>query len=162
MSTLDRHVAEAILAVDTLWGGDVMCPSGTGRFIADSWFSDEPLPAAYAAPSAARVRTAGGVGAKSVDRESIRAYLSEVNVAAAIDGVKRHAASFYGLRREYVLTLALCFEVMWALAREIFGDGPPVPYERCVIASTGRPPEPSQPARKRERVAELLDATPAD
>ncbi len=23
-----------------------MCPSGTGRFIADSWFSDDPLPLA--------------------------------------------------------------------------------------------------------------------
>ena len=31
-------VADAILGIDTLWGGDVMNPSGTGRFIADSWF----------------------------------------------------------------------------------------------------------------------------
>ena len=30
--------------IDTVWGGDVMNPSGTGRFIADSWFSDEQLP----------------------------------------------------------------------------------------------------------------------
>jgi hypothetical protein len=29
-------IANAILGIDTLWGGDVMCPSGTGRFIADS------------------------------------------------------------------------------------------------------------------------------
>ena len=29
---LDRFVAEAILGIDTLWGGDVMNPSGTGRF----------------------------------------------------------------------------------------------------------------------------------
>ena len=36
-------LGNAILGIDTLWGGDVMCPSGTGRFIADSWFSDEPL-----------------------------------------------------------------------------------------------------------------------
>ena len=35
---------DAVLGIDTFWGGDVMCPSGTGRFIADSWFSDEPLP----------------------------------------------------------------------------------------------------------------------
>jgi len=44
---LRRFVADAILGIDTLWGGDVMCASGTGRFIADSWFSDEPLPLAY-------------------------------------------------------------------------------------------------------------------
>ena len=47
MDQVGRFVADAVLGIDTLWGGDVMCPSGTGRFIADSWFSDEPLPAAY-------------------------------------------------------------------------------------------------------------------
>ena len=49
-------LANAILGIDTLWGGDVMCASGTGRFIADSWFSDEPLPRAYTHAAAARVR----------------------------------------------------------------------------------------------------------
>ena len=47
MDQVGSYVADAVLGIDTLWGGDVMCPSGTGRFIADSWFSDEPLPAAY-------------------------------------------------------------------------------------------------------------------
>ena len=28
-----QFVADAVLGIDTLWGGDVMCPSGTGRFI---------------------------------------------------------------------------------------------------------------------------------
>ena len=41
MDASGRFVADAVLGIDTLWGGDVMCPSGTGRFIADSWFSDE-------------------------------------------------------------------------------------------------------------------------
>jgi hypothetical protein len=39
---------------------------------------------------------------------------------------------------------------------EILGKGQPVSYERCVLASTGRPPEPSRPDPKRERVTELL------
>jgi hypothetical protein len=39
---------------------------------------------------------------------------------------------------------------------EMLGRGPSVSYERCVLASTGRAPEPSQPRAKRERVAELL------
>ena len=64
MDQAGKYVADAILGIDTLWGGDVMCPSGTGRFIADSWFSDEPLPAAYTHPSAAKVRESGGVGGK--------------------------------------------------------------------------------------------------
>jgi len=39
---------------------------------------------------------------------------------------------------------------------EILGQGSPVPYARCVAASTGIAPQPSDPVRKRERVAELL------
>jgi len=38
----------------------------------------------------------------------------------------------------------------------VLGKGEAVPYERCVESSTGRPPEPSKPVAKRERVAELL------
>ena len=45
---------------------------------------------------------------------------------------------------------------MWDLAMEILGQGPPVTYSRCVMASTGKAPQPSDPVRKRERVAELL------
>ena len=60
MDALDHAVATATLGLDTLWGGDVLNPSGTGRFIADSWFSDEPLPPAYTLPQAARLRAAGG------------------------------------------------------------------------------------------------------
>ena len=52
--------------------------------------------------------------------------------------------------------LALCLETMWDLAMEVLGKGEPVPYVRCVEASTGRPPEASHPEAKRERVAELL------
>src|ERR1051325_3548821 len=67
----------AILGIDTLWGGDVMCASGTGRFIADSWFSDEPLPRAYTDPSAARVRASGGVSAKQPYREDAAGCFAE-------------------------------------------------------------------------------------
>jgi hypothetical protein len=75
MDAIGRFVADAVLGIDTLWGGDVMCPSGTGRFIADSWFSDEPLPAANQAAAAARVRDSGGVAGKKVDRQAVEEYL---------------------------------------------------------------------------------------
>ncbi len=91
MDALSRYVADAVLGIDTLWGGDVMCPSGTGRFIADSWYSDEPLPAAYTTPSAAKVRETGGVGGKTVDREAVEAYLRDVDLPAAIAGVRQGA-----------------------------------------------------------------------
>ena len=156
MKTLDRFVADAILGIDTLWGGDVMNPSGTGRFIADSWFSDEPLPPAYTHASAAGVRETGGVGAKEPDRAAIEAYLSAVDVHGAIAGMASEGKAAGGQRGAYLEGLALCFEAMWGLAMEILGKGEPVPYERCVRASTGAPPEPSRPESKRQRVAELL------
>jgi hypothetical protein len=156
MDEVGRLVADAILGIDTLWGGDVMCPSGTGRFIADSWFSGEPLPAAYTTAAAARLRETGGVGGKNIDRVAIEAYLREVNLPAAIAGTREQGAKFGGLRGHYLSGLAICLETMWDLAMEILGKGDPVPYARCVEASTGRPPEPSKPLAKRERVAELL------
>ena len=55
MDAIGRYVADAVLGTDTLWGGDVMCPSGTGRFIADSWFSDEQASSAQTTEFAVRV-----------------------------------------------------------------------------------------------------------
>jgi hypothetical protein len=156
MDAIGRFVADAVLGIDTLWGGDVMCPSGTGRFIADSWFSDEPLPAAYTAPAAARMRASGGVAGKQVDRPAVEEYLREVDIPQAIAGVRYEANKMGGMRGKYLLAQALCLDIMWDLAMEVLGKGQPVPYVRCVEASTGRPPEASRPEAKRERVAELL------
>jgi hypothetical protein len=153
--TFNELVGNAILGIDTLWGGDAMCASGTGRFIADSWFSDEPLPAAYTDPAAARLRASGGVAATEPDRSAIDDYLSAVDVRGAIRGLAGSAPA-EGPRGEYLRGLAACFEAMWDLAMEVLGRGEPVPYERAVLASTGAPPSPSDPAAKRERVTELL------
>jgi hypothetical protein len=156
MDQAGKFVADAVLGIDTLWGGDVMCPSGTGRFIADSWFSDESLPAAYAHPSAARLRETGGVSGKSTDREAVESYLRAVDLPASIAGVRAEATKLGGLRGAYLGGLALSLHVMWDLAMEVLGKGDAVPYARAVEASTGKPPEPSRPASKCDRVAELL------
>jgi hypothetical protein len=152
----EELVGNAILGMDTLWGGDVLCASGTGRFIADSWFSDEPLPLAYTHPAAARVRSSGGVSAKTPDRKAIQEYMAAVEILPSIRALSVEASEIGGPRGAYLAGLALCFEAMWDLAMEILDLGAPVPYERCVQASTGQAPEPSDPASKRERVAELL------
>jgi hypothetical protein len=156
MNQADLSIANAILGIDTLWGGDVMCASGTGRFIADSWFSDEPLPAAYTHPTAARLRAAGGVTGK--DKAAVEDYLREMGteIVRAMDAINVEARRVGGLRGSFLEGLNLCLTTMWELAMETTGKGNRVPYERSVKASTGHPPEPSQPAAKRERVAELL------
>jgi hypothetical protein len=156
MDQAGKYVAEAVLGIDTLWGGDVMCPSGTGRFIADSWFSDEPLPSAYTHPGAAHLRQCGGVSGKNLDRNTLEQYLRAVNLPEAITGVRGEAEKIGGLREPYLSSLADCLETMWDLAMEVLGKGAPVPYGRCVEAATGIPPEPSTPESKRNRVAELL------
>ena len=149
-------IADAILGIDTLWGGDVMNPSGAGRFIADSWCSDEPLPSAYTHPAAARLRETGGVGATQPDLGAIDAYLAAVDVRGAIAAMAEEAKTGGRLRRAHLKGVVLALEVMWDLAMELLGRGTKVPYERCVMASTGRKPEPSDPGPKRRRVAELL------
>src|SRR5262245_46878740 len=154
--SLDQATATAILGIDTLWGGDVLNPSGTGRFIADSWFSDEPLPPAYTHPAAKKVRESGGVSGKPPDRAAIVEYLSAVDVKGAIDALGAEGARLSGLRGGYFQGLHLCFAAMWDLVQELLGQGQPVPYERCVVASTGRSPEPSKPDAKRRGVADLL------
>jgi len=155
---LNSALAESLIGIDTLWGGDVMNPSGTGRFIADCWFSDEPLPPAYTHAAAAALRAGGGVGAQAPDHGSVAAYLAAVDVRGAITRVLAGAREAGGLRGAYLEGLGACCEVMWDLAMEILGQGPGVPYERCVRTITGRAPEPSQPEPRRERVAELLVA----
>jgi hypothetical protein len=159
--TFEDAVGNAILGIDTLWGGDVMCASGTGRFIADSWFSDATLPAAYTDPAAARIRESGGVGAPQPVTQAIDEYLSRVDVRGAITELERAASSIGGLRGDYIAGLALCFATMWDLALEMLRRGDPVPYARCVESSTGRPPEPSDPGPHRDRLAELLSVPAA-
>ena len=125
-----------------------MNPSGTGRFIADSWFADEPLPPAYTHPAAKKVRESGGVSAKQPDKAAIDAYLAAVDVKGAIDAMSSEGKKIGGLRGAYFEGLGVCFSAMWDLVQEILGRGEPVPYERCVIGSTGKPPEPSHPERE--------------
>src|ERR1022692_2562830 len=119
MDQLGKCIADAVLGIDTLWGGDVMCASGTGRFIADSWFSDEPLPLAYSHPAAARLRQSGGVSGKDTDRETVEQYLRDVNIPIAIAGVREEAKKVQGLRQPYLLGLADSLEAMWDLAMEV-------------------------------------------
>ena len=156
MNELDRNIATAIIGMDTLWGGDVMNPSGTGRFIADSWYSDEPLPEAYTHPLASRVRESGGVGGK--DPGAIDDYVNAVDVKGAVRELAAGAKSLGGLRGAYLENLALCCDVMWDLAMEVHGKGDPVSHDRCQLAMTDELPEPSDPRSKKERVAELLKA----
>jgi len=168
LTTLDATTATAILGVDTLWGGDVLNPSGAGRFSADSWFSDEPLPPAYTHPAAARLRQAGGVGGDAIDLAAVDAYLAAVDVPGAVRDLAARSRTLGGLRGAYLEGVAGSLGVMWELVQERLGRGPVVPYARCVKSSCGQPPEPSRPEAKRVRLAGLLaraghpSRTPAD
>ena len=154
MDQVGRFVANAVLAIDTLWGGDVLRPSGTGRFIADSWFSDEPMPSAYTHPAAARLRQSGGVSGKSVDRDAVEQYLRQVDLPQAIAGIRQEAGSIGGLRQSYLTGMAVSLETMWDLAMELLGKGDPAPYARSVEAATAKLPSPQG---RRKSVSALLN-----
>jgi hypothetical protein len=155
-------LATAILGVDTLWGGDVLSASGTGRVIADCWFSDEPLPPAYTDETAARVRQSGGVSSRTPDAVAIDAYLRAVDIPGSLDVVRRQAGRCdEGQRRRYLEGLADSIQVMWDLALEILGQGSAVPFERCVRAVTGEAPAQSTPGPLREHLARVLDVAAA-
>jgi hypothetical protein len=153
---LDAVTATAILGVDTLWGGNVLDPSGAGRYIADMWCSDLPLPPAYTHPAAAALRASGGLGAKAPGAAEVDAYLAAVDVRGAIDALAARAGAMGGLRGAWLAGVAESLLVMWDLGEEVLGRGPVVPYARCVLASTGRAPSPSRPEAKRQRLAQLL------
>ena len=96
------------------------------------------------------------MSAKQPDKAAIDAYLAAVDVKGAIGAMSSEGKKIGGLRGAYFEGLGVCFAAMWDLVQEILGRGEPVPYERCVIGSTGKSPEPSHPEGKRRRVAELL------
>ena len=112
MDRLGELTATALLGIDTLWGGDVMNPSGTARAVVDSWFSDELLPLAYTHPAAARVRASGGVGGKEPDAAAIDAFLAAVDVRGAIDALAAESKALAGLRRAFFDGLNECLAVM--------------------------------------------------
>ena len=127
LSGLDAAIADSLIGIDTVWGGDAMNPSGTGRFIADCWFSDEPLPRAYTHPAAAALRANGGVGAEMPDTASLSAYLAKVDVKGAIQLVLASAQEIGGLRGAHLEGGGLCCAVVLALAMVVF----PVPGGPC-------------------------------
>jgi hypothetical protein len=156
LNDYEQAVAGAIIAIDTLWGGDVNCRSGTGRVIADSYFSGKDLPECYYGPEADSLRKSSGVSAKEPDRTAIRAYLAKFKPADHIDAFVAHARSFEPMRRALVLGLADTIRVQLDLALERLGDGPPVSYDRCVVASTGAPATEKHTDENLEHVRALL------
>ncbi len=161
---LDRAIARAVLGIDTLWGGDVMNPSGTGRFIADSWFSDEPLPEAYTIATAAAVRAAGGLSAANPTAPRSRPTSRRWTSSAPSPPCASVARVAGGLRGEFLAGLADCLEVMWDLAMESSARA-----TRCRTSArcgprTAAAPTPSDPRAKREQLGALLAAAgyPAD
>jgi len=158
LTPFEDDLATAILGLDTLWGGDVGSASGTGRFIADCYFSGKELPAAYTSPLAAALRQSGGLSAAAPDLGGARAYLAAFDLPGALGRLTRQAQAFPRLRQRYLAGLVESLQVMLDLARERLAEGPPVPYDRCVQASTGAGPSYVDPTPLREEAARLLAA----
>jgi hypothetical protein len=155
LTHIERTLAEAVIGVDTLWGGDVQNPSGTGRFIADSWLSDKPLPDLYDDTRAQQLRQAGSLSAPQPNRHLVRDFSERFFIPDRIDEARLQGIAMGGPRGRYISNLAEALKVMHDIGMELLG-GPEVPYERVVRAATGSPPLWAETAADRERVAELI------
>jgi len=102
-----------------------MNPSGTGRAVVDSWFSDEPMPEEYTHPAAARLRESGGVAAKEPDRAAIDTYLAAVDVKGAIDALWKDGRALGGLRGAFFDGLGECLADLQQAIRFLTGAEQP-------------------------------------
>jgi len=140
MDALAKFVADAVLGVDTLWGGDchVRFRHGTiHRRLVVSPTSRCPLPTPSRPPRGS-ASPAASVD-KKVDRQAVDDYLASSRSPQAIAGIRAEAKKSGGMRGEYLQGLALCLETMWDLAMEVLGKGKRRSYERCVEV-LDRPP----------------------
>ena len=81
---------------------------GRGRFIADSWFSDEPLPPAYTTqPRRGFANRAASRPSRPTGRRS-KPYLERVDILGAIAGFRAEDRKPQRLRGSYLAGLALC------------------------------------------------------
>jgi len=129
--------------MDTLWGGDVMCPSGTGRFIADSWFSDEPLPAAYTHPLPRWCGIRWSWQPRESTRRRSKKYLRHVDfLKLLLGGAKKQGNS--GTAQVLSDRLPDSLEVMWDLPWRSLAGRSGCHTARSVEASTGEAAEPIQ------------------
>jgi hypothetical protein len=90
MDQAGKYVADAVLGIDTLWGGDVMCPSGTGASLPIPGF---PMSRCLLPTRIRRRRVCGNPAAsrQEVDREAVEEYLRAVNLPQAIAGIREEA-----------------------------------------------------------------------
>jgi len=156
LTNYEHAVANAVISVDTLWGGDVTHRSGTGRVIADSYFSGKELPEAYTGEDAEALRMSGGASAKEPAHDAIVAYLNRTSPTKHIDAVEQLSSDFEPSRKDLVHGLVSTLRMELDLALERIGEGPKVPYERCTMASMGEPATEVDTTDDLERVRDLL------
>jgi len=165
--TADNAIlATAIIAVDTLWGGDVNNPSGLGRFIADAYFSGFDLPPCYEHPLAEKFRKKSeGVTGDFVNDKDVLRFVEETGLVAAINAVWVGSRSLSPsgdsqrnrLRAKYMGSLANSLKIMLQLALEVKGVGEHVSYKEAVFASTGQPPQLYDVSDQREQIIALME-----
>lgn len=81
----DLEYANAVVAADALWGGNIGSESGGDHFIADTYPVDEVvLPLSYNDPRAASLRQAGGV-APGKDADLVEAFIKDHQLLDARD-----------------------------------------------------------------------------
>ena len=156
-SYFDRELANAVVGVDTLYGGNIIDPSGMVHFIADTYPRDvyEP-PNVWKDGRAAHLRNVGGVRSKK-DEKLVVGFINQYGLmdargrllSALGDSAPEH-------RREFVGNLGTALEAMTKEALSIATTGKHIPFEARAFAATRRAPELIDPTPYREGLAQAL------
>jgi hypothetical protein len=109
----EHDLTTLVLAVDSLWGGNVKGDGGE-RFIADSSFSGADLPGVFRDSMAGYFRRNGGVAGKNgVQRETVRAFARQYCLDDLPYRIREHTASFGNEdRTTFVNNLVHALEIM--------------------------------------------------
>lgn len=153
---LARSMGGLMLALDTLWGGDVLNPKGSGRMIADTWFSSFPLPDSYKHPLAIDMRKAGGVLSGRIPEDALNRYLHDVGIDELLEDFQAHLIQLDGARATQLGNLAQWLKTVWNITKDVIYKRQSVPYHSAVLSATRCAVQEANPKPIVKKLAEIL------
>lgn len=153
---LDREFATLLLAVDTLWGGDIGSKEGRDHLIADTFPKDaHHLPRIYRDRAAHQLRREGG--AKRENAKIVRDLVTRYNLDNTVGRLTGTLSSETDqLRVQFLRNMERCLGLMIQTALAVSEDNPLPAYQDRYEAVARRSPILIETAQTREALRAAL------